>query len=59
MTVEPCIMCAYALHISKVSRVVYGCDNDKFGGTGGILSLNKFEETGDGGMPYPITKGIC
>ena len=40
VTVEPCIMCAYALHVSKVSRVVFGCDNDKFGGNGGILSLN-------------------
>ena len=59
MTVEPCIMCAYALHLAKISKVVYGCENDKFGGTGGILSLNKFNELEDGGAPYPITKGIC
>ena len=42
VTVEPCIMCAYALHLAKISRVVYGCDNDKFGGNGSILSLHHF-----------------
>ena len=44
VTVEPCIMCAYALNIMGVPRVVYGCDNDKFGGNGSILSLQKFEK---------------
>ena len=34
-------MCAYALNIVKIKRVVFGCENDKFGGTGSILSLNK------------------
>ena len=40
VTVEPCIMCAQALNLAGVQRVVYGCDNDKFGGAGSILSLN-------------------
>ena len=43
VTVEPCIMCAYALNIMGVPKVVYGCDNDKFGGNGSILSLHKFK----------------
>ncbi len=35
-------MCAYALNIAKVKRVVFGTHNDKFGGNGSIMSLNKF-----------------
>ena len=42
VTVEPCIMCAYALNLAGVQRVVFGCNNDKFGGNGSILSLNKY-----------------
>ena len=46
VTVEPCIMCGYALNIAKVARVVFGAKNDKFGGNGSILSLNKFPHDG-------------
>ena len=42
VTCEPCIMCAYALNIAKVKGVVFGCENDKFGGNGSILSLQNF-----------------
>ena len=52
VTVEPCIMCAYALNLIGLSKVVYGCDNDKFGGNGSILSLHKF------GAGYTIVKGV-
>ena len=44
VTCEPCIMCAHALNIVKVKRVVFGCPNDKFGGTGSIFSLHKHPE---------------
>jgi tRNA(Arg) A34 adenosine deaminase TadA len=40
VTCEPCIMCAAALSSLRVSRVVYGCANDKFGGCGSILLLH-------------------
>ena len=53
VTVEPCIMCAYALNLSGVKRVIYGCDNDKFGGNGSILSLHKFQ-----GNPYNSKGGV-
>ena len=43
VTVEPCVMCAYALNLARVSKVVYGAGNDKFGGNGSILSLHKFK----------------
>ena len=44
VTVEPCIMCAYALNLAGVKRVVFGAKNDKFGGNGSILSLHRFGE---------------
>ncbi len=31
ITVEPCLMCAGALYWSKISRVVYGADDEKNG----------------------------
>ena len=40
VTVEPCIMCASALRQLGVRGVYYGCSNDKFGGTGGVLSIH-------------------
>ena len=33
VTVEPCLMCAGALAWSKISRIVYGADDDKRGYT--------------------------
>lgn len=42
VTVEPCIMCGYALNLAGVKRVVFGTKNDKFGGNGSILSLHNF-----------------
>ena len=40
VTVEPCIMCAYALRQLGVEKVYYGCGNDRFGGNGTVLSLH-------------------
>ncbi|SCZ98369.1 BZ3500_MvSof-1268-A1-R1_Chr7-1g09113 [Microbotryum saponariae] len=40
VTVEPCIMCASALRQVGIGRVVYGCSNDKFGGTGGVADIH-------------------
>ena len=33
VTVEPCVMCAGALYLSKVAKVVYGASEDKYGYT--------------------------
>ena len=30
VTVEPCIMCAAALRLLKVPKIVYGCANERF-----------------------------
>ncbi|EHH18642.1 hypothetical protein EGK_15289 [Macaca mulatta] len=39
VTVEPCIMCAAALHLMKIPLVVYGCQNERFGGCGSVLNI--------------------
>lgn len=38
---EPCIMCAYALCLLNIRCVFFGCYNEKFGGNGSVLTLNK------------------
>ena len=40
VTVEPCIMCASALRQLRIRSVYYGCANERFGGTGGVLSIH-------------------
>ena len=40
VTVEPCIMCASALLQMGIKQVVYGCDNERFGGCGSVLAVN-------------------
>ena len=39
VTVEPCIMCAAALRIVGLYKVVYGCGNERFGGCGSVLNV--------------------
>lgn len=41
VTVEPCIMCAGALNQLKIKEILFGCKNDRFGGT---TVLNIFEK---------------
>ena len=41
VTVEPCIMCAAALRTIGLTRVVYGCANDRFGGCGSIYNADR------------------
>ncbi|KAF8883416.1 cytidine deaminase-like protein [Infundibulicybe gibba] len=41
VTVEPCIMCASALRQMGIKNVFYGCGNDRFGGCGSVLGVNK------------------
>lgn len=41
VTVEPCVMCAYALRLVGLSTVVFGCRNDRFGGCGSVLNVSE------------------
>ena len=43
VTTEPCIMCATALRFLKVSKVIYGCPNKRFGGCGSVLDVHQRE----------------
>lgn len=45
VTVEPCIMCASALRYLHVSKVVFGCANERFGGCGSILNVHTDDYT--------------
>jgi len=40
VTVEPCVMCACALRLTGINHIVYGCDNDRFGGCGSVLDVH-------------------
>lgn len=55
VTVEPCIMCASALRQYKIRSVYFGCANDRFGGTGGVLSIHSDPNIDP---PYPAYGGI-
>jgi tRNA-specific adenosine deaminase 2 len=46
VTVEPCIMCTFALNLVAIRMAYFGQFNDKFGGCGSLRSDNKFETRG-------------
>lgn len=39
VTLEPCAMCAGALVLARVARVVYGCSDPKAGAAGSVLDV--------------------
>lgn len=41
VTVEPCILCADALLKLKISRIVFCCRNERFGGFGSVLNVGE------------------
>ena len=43
VTVEPCIMCAFALRQVGLTNIVYGCKNERFGGCGSVLGIHEAE----------------
>lgn len=52
VTVEPCIMCSAALHNLCVKEIVYGCRNDRFGGTT-VVNVSEIV-----GTEIPIRGGV-
>ncbi|KAI9890160.1 MAG: tRNA(adenine34) deaminase [Vezdaea aestivalis] len=56
VTVEPCIMCASLLRQFGIRAVYFGCHNDRFGGTGGVLSVHSNSQDID--PPYPAYGGL-
>ncbi|KAL1955389.1 hypothetical protein VTO42DRAFT_8609 [Malbranchea cinnamomea] len=55
VTVEPCIMCASLLRQYRIRAVYFGCANERFGGTGGVLKLHDGPSIDP---PYPVHGGI-
>jgi tRNA(adenine34) deaminase len=39
VTLEPCAMCAGAIVLARVSRVVFGADDPKAGAAGSVLDV--------------------
>ncbi len=39
VTLEPCTMCIGAIHLARISRVVFGASDPKFGACGSILDV--------------------
>ena len=57
VTCEPCIMCASALRLMNLRNCVFGCNNDRFGGCGGVLDLTS--DRISPGAELNVVKGIC
>ena len=57
VTCEPCIMCAAAIATLGMKKVYFGCLNERFGGTGSILSVHS-DAALYGQQCYPIDKGL-
>lgn len=55
VTVEPCVMCASALRQFGIRSVYFGCLNDRFGGTGGVMTVHMDEGVDP---PYPVYGGL-
>jgi len=58
VTVEPCIMCASALRQMGIKEVFFGCENDRFGGCGSVLGVNRALDHPKH-PTYPATSGFC
>ena len=59
VTVEPCIMCAGALRLLCIPKVVYGCANERFGGCGSILNIHSDAYEDVPGNPCNIDHWPC
>lgn len=55
VTVEPCVMCASMLRQFGIRAVYFGCYNERFGGTGGVLNIHSDKSID---APYPVYPGI-
>ena len=56
VTVEPCIMCMGAILHARISRVIFGAGDPKWGAAG---SLYKYAEDDRLNHRLEITKGVC
>lgn len=55
-TLEPCVMCAGAIILSRIDRLVYGAKDLRHGGDGSLISLMREKHPIH---KVEITSGIC
>jgi tRNA(adenine34) deaminase len=55
VTIEPCIMCIGAILQARLSRIVYGAEDPKFGGVSSLIDLSRIK-----GLNHKpeITRGV-
>ena len=65
VTLEPCVMCAYALRLVGLTEVVFGGRNERFGGCGSVLQVGSAANLGppaDSSIwslpPLKLTSGV-
>ena len=58
VTVEPCIMCAGALRLMEIPKVVYGAGNDRFGGCGSVCAVHQSSGDTTPGRPFEAVGGV-
>jgi len=55
-TIEPCIMCASALVLARVEKIVFGARDEKFGGCGSIFNIVREKKLNH---QIEVVEGIC
>jgi len=55
VTMEPCLMCAGALVLARVGRLVYGCRDERAGALGSVYDVVRDEKLNH---VYRITPGV-
>lgn len=55
VTLEPCLMCMGAILNARIGTLVFGINEDKTGGCGGLINLNEIK------FPHKVEviQGIC
>jgi len=56
VTLEPCVMCAGAIILSRIDRLVYGAKDIRHGGDGSLISLMREKHPIH---KVEITSGVC
>jgi tRNA(adenine34) deaminase len=55
VTLEPCTMCAGALVLARIARVVYGCDDPKGGAVESLFRIGRDERLNH---RFDVTRGV-